>query len=115
MVYLDVKEMFKDAKNIAEGANDLQLKNHLLEIQSEVYDLLDENRDLRLKLEELNKQKTLGMKLLIGKSGYYLEEDGPFCTRCWDVDKHTVRLTKNVGARELRFGDFQCPNCDKFF
>ncbi|EHU4981309.1 hypothetical protein C6809_RS12320, partial [Enterococcus faecalis] len=47
MGYSDIKEMFIDAKNLASGANDLQLKSILLDIQGKVYELQEENRELR--------------------------------------------------------------------
>ncbi len=56
MGYSDIKEMLKDARNLATGANDLQLLSKLLEIQAVVFDLYDENRELRLQLEEVEKQ-----------------------------------------------------------
>ncbi len=44
MGYSDLKEFLIDSKNLATGANDLQLKSKLLDIQRLVFDLQEENR-----------------------------------------------------------------------
>lgn len=64
MAYPDLKNMLKDARNFAKGANDIQTVNILKDIHLGVYDLLDENRELRLELEELKRtrKKTEGIK-----------------------------------------------------
>ena len=31
--------------------------------------------------------------------GYYLDDDGPFCHVCWDIDGKLVREVKEVGVR----------------
>lgn len=114
MGYGDLKELLKDAKNFATGANDLQLKGVLLDIQDAVYELQDENRELRLKVEELENNNILGSEIEFKSGAYYRNEDGPFCTKCWDVDNKLVRLStlpRDFG----RMGTHTCANCENPF
>lgn len=112
-MYNDLKEMLKDAKNIATGASDLQLKSLLLDIQGEIYELQDENRRLRLENEEL-KNVEIDMQALEYKDdAYYLKgrKDHIYCPRCLDKDKvminmgrYALAFTKNYNAK--------CPECN---
>lgn len=111
MGYGDLKELFKDAKNFAEGANNLQLKNHLLEIQNRMYELADENRNLRLQLEEEKRNKDIASELEYRENSYFLKDKGPYCTNCWDVKKNLVRKFETKIGFEMRQGEYKCPNC----
>lgn len=59
MGYSDIKELLRDAKNFATGANDLQLKSVVLDIQDKVFELQEENRNLRDRINELKKEKLI--------------------------------------------------------
>lgn len=107
MAYPDLKNMLKDARNFATGANDIQTVNILKDIHLGVYDLLDENRELRLELEELKRtrKKTEGIKK-IGDFYYIPKDNDPICSKCWEVDQIIVHALE-VGEWET----FTCPNC----
>ncbi|GGC74670.1 hypothetical protein [Enterococcus wangshanyuanii] len=91
MGYTDIKEMFQDAKNLATGANDLQLKNVLLEIQTAVYELQEENRGLRNKIHELENEKILDSELEFHQ-GVYTRGNEVFCNVCRDKNKQLSRV-----------------------
>lgn len=107
----DIKELLQDAKNLATGGNDLQLKSKLLEIQTNMYELLEENKELRLALEEEKRNKEISIQIVHKDNAYFYKEDGPYCTRCWDVDKRLVRINKTQIGMEMRQGNYKCPNC----
>jgi len=111
MGYSDIKEMLKDARNIATGANDLQLLSKLLEIQAAVYDLYDENRELRIQLEEAERNDQIGSELEYKEESYFRKGEGPYCTRCWDVDNKLVRKKVTTIGMETRQGKYKCLNC----
>lgn len=93
MGYSDLKELLVDARNLAEGAHDLQLKAKLLDIQGLVYDLQDENRELRLKNEEMKRQEEISTSLVYKNNAYYDNVGkGPFCSACWDEKKVLTRF-----------------------
>lgn len=80
----------------------LNLYNDLLNVHEEKLRLQEENEKL--------KQQLLINKTLIYKDGWYWmegngKEDGPFCTRCWDVTQKLVRTL------DLENGYAICPEC----
>lgn len=108
MSYADIKELLKDAKNLATGANDLQLKGKLLDIQDQVYELQEENRNLRLENEELKNAKILESDLEFHDGYYTRKSDGRnFCAKCWDDNKKLISTT------EADLGEY-CPVCKSF-
>lgn len=112
MGYSDLKELLTDAKNIATGANDLQLKSLLLDIQDAVYDLQEENRDLRLKIHELENNNILEGELEY-RNGVYTKGSDVFCAVCWDSSKKLVRVRK-VREGNSKKTDFICDVCKQW-
>lgn len=108
MGYSDIKELLIDAKNLATGANDLQLKSVLLDIQGKVYDLQEENRNLRLENEELKNAKILDSDLKFQNGYYTRKSDGRnFCAKCWDLNN------KLISTNETDMGQY-CPVCKTY-
>lgn len=106
MGYQDIKELIKDAKGFAEGANDLKLKSKLLDIQEYLYDLLDENRKLRLENEKMKNDKSTEDELI--KCGWFWKLPGKdyyYCSRCWGKDH------KLVVCNKFMYSDVQCYKC----
>ncbi|WP_430596588.1 hypothetical protein [Enterococcus sp. DIV0175] len=112
MGYLDLKEMLTDAKNIATGANDLQLKSILLDIQGAVYDLQEENRNLRNKIHELESNEILDAELEY-RNGVYTKGKDVFCSVCWDRDKRLSRVRK-VKKSEKGNTAYSCDVCKQW-
>lgn len=108
MAYSDIKELLKDAKNLATGANDLQLKSVLLDIQDQVYGLQEENRNLRIENEDLKNIKLLDSDLEF-KNGYYTRkfDNRNFCSKCWDLNN------KLISTNETNIGQY-CPVCNSW-
>lgn len=83
MDYSNIKEMLKDARNFASGANDQKTVSLLKDIQLEIYDLLEENRELKLENKELKNKKIKKDRLEFIDNAYYIDNEGPYCTKCW--------------------------------
>ena len=68
------------------------------------------------KITQLESSLTLKGKLIPKDSAYYLTDnegktvDGPFCTRCWEVNHLTCKLL----AQEIE-PFVRCPNCKSNF
>lgn len=108
--YSDVKEMLKDARNFATGANDIQTVNLLKDIQIEVYDLLEENRELRDKIRELENNDITESEMKYIGNVYFFKKDGPFCTKCFDDEKKKIRMSvENTWGSS--FITAKCPKC----
>lgn len=116
MGYSDIKEMLKDARNFASGANDIQTVNLLKDIQIQVYDLLEENRELREENHALKNEKILEGDLIYKNSAYYKVDNDeiPYCSKCFDVDKTLVTMNMTVPAMSTYY-KFSCPNCKNKF
>ena len=95
---------------------DPELMDQLITLQTSVIEFQSEQNRLRGRIGELEKEnETLKNKLTIHGSltvnyGAYFPQagdtrDGPFCTRCWDVDNKLVRL--DVSST----GTATCPEC----
>jgi hypothetical protein len=111
--YSDLKELFNDAKNLATGANDLQLKSVLLDIQDAVYNLQEENKDLRNKIHELENNNNLEAELEY-RNGVYTKGNDVFCAVCWDSSKKLVRARKVKEDDSSKTTVFICDLCNKW-
>ena len=102
-------EYFRAAFELAKNAQSVELQRELLEMQEEYNTLRDQNIALKERVKELEASQALATDLTYRDSAYYLRggpgEDGPFCQRCWDVDKRLVRV--QIGSGSLRY----CAQC----
>ena len=112
MGYSDLKEFLIDSKNLATGANDLQLKSNLLDIQGLVFDLQEENRELRNNLNDLKNENLLGLDLEYMNGVYRSLSNSKdiYCSVCWDRDKNLSRVRK-VRQNDLGKTNFSCDVC----
>ena len=92
-----------NAKQVAkavEEIHNLELYQRVLGLHSDIIELVEENNRLRSENTELKKRQEIRGKLrVVDNPGhvYYMynaqgqQEDGPFCTVCWDIDGKLVR------------------------
>jgi hypothetical protein len=92
---MGIIDNFKDVFKVAETVNNIDLYKKLSELQSAVFALQEENRALRDELRNRDEQRDVAGRLRPRDNAYYLDDgkvlDGPFCLRCWDVDRKLVR------------------------
>lgn len=112
MGYSDVKEMLKDARNLASGANDIQTVSILKDIQLEVYDLLEDNRVLRDELHDLRNQKIQMENFeYSGENNVYFKKGNNaeiYCPSCLDGSGKVIHMTLIEGYSNYRAN---CPLC----
>ncbi|WP_342615055.1 hypothetical protein [Peribacillus frigoritolerans] len=91
---MGLSDTIKDLKALAVGIENIDLISKLMDVQIQAYEILDENRALRLKLEQFERAEETETNLSYEGDLYYKIDDnsGPFCSRCWDVDKLLVRV-----------------------
>jgi hypothetical protein len=93
-----------------------ELSLELSQVQIRLAEQLRENNSLREETEalkkEIDKLKNPASKLIIKNGLYYTEDDdGPFCTACYDSNKQTIRVTET--SRAMRpLGKYICPVCN---
>jgi len=100
----------KELLDLLQKIDNLDLYRRMLDLQREVMALDQQLRDQMRENERLREAFVLKGKLKFAHDAYYLLEgdqavDGPFCTKCWDVDQCTVRI---IQAADMRY---MCPKC----
>lgn len=94
----------READKIPQYEQILGIQEKLLEMQSKISNLETENRALKEKLE-------IKESLAYENNAYWIikddKKDGPFCSRCWDVEKNIVRIKKGVTNPAFS----TCPEC----
>jgi len=91
---MTLADSIKGIKNIAVGMDNLELISKLIDLQEQAFSILDENRELRLKLEEYERQEESAHDLEYLADFYYKKSDGsgPYCPVCWDATKLLVNV-----------------------
>jgi hypothetical protein len=119
-----LRDSIKDIKNLAVGMENLELISKLIDLQAQAYEILDENRELRLKLEEIQRQEEVGADLEYLPDLYYKKSDGsgPYCPVCWDTKNILVNIPigkfttgwhgncRSCGASRLKVPANKIPN-----
>lgn len=99
----DVAKLVKDLGN-------MDLYRQILDLQGEIMELTQTNRDLQTKVSELKHTLIQIRKMKFRSPFYYADGDNvPHCPRCGEVDKQSVHfpepLSVHVGIR------YDCPQC----
>lgn len=101
--------MALDFLKIIELIKDPDLRMKITELYGQNIELKEENHKLRMELQEIKEKSKINSELIHKDNHYYNRKDGPFCTKCWDVDNRLVRLhDKGFWNGQKRFN---CPNC----
>lgn len=102
----------KSVARTVQQIDNIDLYTRILDLQGEILSLVEENTGLRRQVTDLESAAAIAAVLVVRRDSYWRtvggKDDGPFCTRCWDVDKQLVRLHE---AANPEYG--HCPNCDK--
>lgn len=103
-------DVIKDAAKVAKEAGNIDLYAKILEVQEKAMDLQNENDRLKKEIETLKNNRETNDALVFRDNEYYLnkdeEEDGPFCSTCWDGNDKLIRLHEGM------YGNI-CPICIK--
>ena len=100
-------KLSNDIKNSELQRQIAELNMQIANIQNEAASLIKENGDLKEKLDKYKNEKKNPL-VYNSKDGLYYdnENDGPFCTRCYDKNKERIRIIKNSK---------RCPECNAYF
>lgn len=110
-------DLLKRCRELAEKANDIETKELILEMRSELADtksvLIDAKEEINAKRELIAKlEKKISQKesLTLKGSFYYREgDDIPFCPSCFEKDNLAIHLQISPMPA---FGYYRCPNCE---
>ena len=109
-----VKGAWEIGKSIAKVKGEFDKIEHkqlAVELMDKLMELLTENVSLKIELAELKEHLKVRGRMVHRGSVYFqtLEdgtEDGPFCTRCFDVDQRLVRIIGGGAGVPSH-----CPQC----
>jgi regulator of replication initiation timing len=91
----------------------LEAKDVLLDAKEQISNYKHENAELKKEITKLKEQIANGAKdeepkLTLGRGGYLKENnDGPFCTGCYDNNKKLIRLKEPGAGMPI----YMCPVC----
>ena len=116
---MGIIEDVKEAVKLSQQVNNVDLYRKLVDLQLEVMELTEKLKQKDTAISQLNKTLALKEKLICINSAYYEADtdgkpfDGPFCTKCFDVDGKVCRLLRDEkgASNEAVF----CPNCKASF
>ena len=95
---MGVVDTLKETIGLIQKVDNIDLYRQMLDLQTQVMSLLEENKSLRTTLET---RATLTFK----SDAYWRDgNEGPFCSRCWDDEKKLIRL--HLGGLAPA-----CPKC----
>jgi len=97
----------------------VETQKEMVEAQKRLIEQLQANIGLEQEIRELKEEnkklRSPDSKPIIKDGLYYVKEDGPFCTRCYDVEILLVHLVKTTSGIRTVAGNHHCPNCKTYF
>lgn len=86
----------KEIADLVKKLGNVDLYRKLVELEGEIIELTGQNHMLIEKTRELEQALKTAEALVFERNVYWLEDeetrDGPYCQRCYDVNKKLVRL-----------------------
>jgi len=113
----EISQKMKNAE-IRNLAADLSL--NLADLKLQIAELQEENAGLRVQLKKNSQSASYRDKLTVKNGLYFFKEsqsnrpDGPYCTRCFDVDEKLV-LVSEMSRAFHGIVKYECPNCKAHF
>ena len=110
-----LRERSKTTKDLDIKDQISTLYDNVLELKEVINRLLDENKELKRRLEHQQHPPEKPKLKQVGDTNYYFlsDDDGPYCQRCYDKNEKLVKLPPpenwNGGLRR------DCPVCDVTF
>ncbi|CEP41608.1 Uncharacterised protein [[Clostridium] sordellii] len=110
---MDLLKIIQDIVNISQGINNTKLTQEIINLQQSVLKVVTENAALgkdnirlQTEIDLLKKNAEIKEKQIYKDGAYWVDNDGPFCTRCFDADSKHIR-----GKIHSSRGEWYCPNC----
>ena len=113
---MGIIENAKEAVKLVQKIDNIDLYRRILDLQAEAIELTEELKRKDEIIAQLKDALYLKGKFIYKDSAYYITDengkivDGPFCTKCFDVDHVKCRLVpENIGPQVI------CPKCGVSF
>lgn len=105
-------DTLKDAVNVAQKADNVELYRQLLDLCAQALDLQEEIARLKRENEDLKKQKDIESHIVRHSQPFITLDDDeqhlPYCAVCWAKEKKLYQM-----LRQRYYGEFKvmCKNC----
>ncbi|NLW90994.1 MAG: hypothetical protein GXY34_05275 [Syntrophomonadaceae bacterium] len=100
---LEILDKFGAVAKVLRQADKIDEFNMILDLQEKTMALLSENEKIKREIAELKDLSELRKKLVFKSNLYWLSDEGPFCSHCFDEKLKLIRMHKN--------GFYRCPVC----
>jgi hypothetical protein len=105
-------ENVKELAALAKAAGNTELYRQILDLQVEVMDLTQANRELQECIHNLEEAREQAERMTFRPPFFYTDDDEiPHCPRCWEVDHKAVHYPEPF--RSAAGPVYTCPECDK--
>jgi hypothetical protein len=95
---MGIIESAKEVVKIVQQIDNIELNRKVLDLEAEVLELTQQLREKDETISKLNEALETKGKIICQNSVYFMvddegnKKDGPFCTKCFDVDHFLCRL-----------------------
>ena len=108
---MGILDEIRSVASTIQKIDNIDLYRQILNLQAEIMQLVEENTSLKGEVASLKEKFAMREQLIFEKNAYWLPsggncKGGPFCSNCWDVRRHLVRMHFN---QETGYG--RCPTC----
>ena len=101
---MDILDNAKDLYSLIKKLGNQDLLEKMTDLRDEIFNLREENRNLK---EQLIEHKKYDMHFEHNVYWNSNQNDGPYCSKCWDENKKAIRL-------QICDGEYYCPVCNKY-
>ena len=90
-------ENVKTAVEVVQKSDNIDLMKKMMAIQSDAWELQQENQKLKERIRELERKREIDSELDFQGNKYWSmpeggEREGPYCSPCWDDKGKLIRL-----------------------
>ncbi len=104
----------KEVANAVHEIKNLELYGRVLDLNRGIMDMVEENRNLRAKVEELQQTLQLKEKMVFKQPFYYQNGDAtPYCPACWELKNSAIHLIFQFNRPDAIRWD--CKVCQNVF
>jgi hypothetical protein len=89
---MGILDTVRETVGLIQKVDNIELYRRMLELQTQVVQLVEENRALKDRLSTKE-------QLVFKENSYWKDDGSQFCCRCWDVDGKLVHLMIRAKTR----------------
>lgn len=106
---MTILDTIKDVVAVVQKADNIDLMKHVLALQTQIQEILEENHNLKDTNRKLEESLKFAESLTFTAPFYFAPEDEiPLCPRCWEVEKTAVHVVSIFKGKQDRWDCSQC-------